>query len=81
MLTFLPSLNRWGRAFFAFAGLALLTGCDLNFFKMDGHQSTINVEGVVAREQVDGGAQHSVLDWSVVRAPGRHYQNQVRARR
>ena len=53
MLTFLPSLNRWGRAFFAFAGLALLTGCDLNFFRMDGHQSTINVDGVVAREQVE----------------------------
>lgn len=53
MFTFLPSLSRWGRASAAFAGLALLTGCDLNFFRMDGHQSTIKVEGVVAREQLE----------------------------
>jgi len=53
MFTFLPSLSRWGRASAAFAGLALLTGCDLNFFRMDGHQSTIKVAGVVAREQVE----------------------------
>lgn len=53
MFTFLPSLSRWGRASAAFAGLALLTGCDLNFFRMDGHQSTIKVDGVVAREQLE----------------------------
>lgn len=53
MFTFLPSLSRWGRASAAFAGLAVLTGCDLNFFRMDGHQSTIKVEGVVAREQLE----------------------------
>lgn len=53
MFTFFPSLSRWGRASAAFAGLALLTGCDLNFFRMDGHQSTIKVEGVVAREQLE----------------------------
>ncbi len=52
MFTFLPSLSRWGRASAAFAGLALLTGCDLNFWRMDGHQSTIKVDGVVAREQL-----------------------------
>ncbi len=53
MFTFLPSLSRWGRASAAFAGIALLSGCDLNFFRMDGHQSTIKVEGVVAREQLE----------------------------
>ena len=53
MLSFLPSLNRWGRATAAFAGLSLLTGCDLNFFRMDGHQSAMAVEGPVAREQLD----------------------------
>ncbi len=53
MFTFSPSLSQWGRASAAFAGLALLTGCDLNFFRMEGHQSTIKVEGAVAREQLE----------------------------
>jgi cytochrome c oxidase subunit II len=52
MSTFLPTLGRWGRAAAGAAGLALLTGCDLNFWRMDGHQSTIVVDGPVAREQL-----------------------------
>jgi cytochrome c oxidase subunit 2 len=41
-----------GRVLAALAGLLLLSGCDLNFWRMDGHQSTIAVEGQVAREQL-----------------------------
>jgi cytochrome c oxidase subunit II len=52
MFTSLPTLARWGRATAALAGLALLSGCDFNFWRMDGHQSTIDVEGPVAREQL-----------------------------
>jgi cytochrome c oxidase subunit 2 len=54
--TFLPTppvrtrLTRWGRAFAALASLALLSGC--NWWQMDGHQSTIVVDGPVAREQL-----------------------------
>lgn len=44
--------TRWSRVFLALLGLLVLTGCDLNFWRMDGHQSTITVEGVVAREQL-----------------------------
>jgi cytochrome c oxidase subunit 2 len=46
------TLARGGRSLAALAGLALLTGCDLNFWRMDGHQSTIVVGGPVAREQL-----------------------------
>ncbi|MSU48968.1 MAG: cytochrome c oxidase subunit II [Opitutus sp.] len=52
MLTFLSILARWGRAVAALAALPLLSGCDFNFWRMDGHQSTIAVEGSVAREQL-----------------------------
>jgi len=52
MLTFLPTLARWSRAAAALAGIALLSGCDFNFWRMDGHQSTIVVEGPVARDQL-----------------------------
>lgn len=52
MFTFLPTLTRWIRPTAALAGLALLSGCDLNFWRMDGHQSTMVVEGPVAREQL-----------------------------
>ena len=48
----LSALTRWGRAAFAFGGLTLLTGCDLDFWTMKGHQSTIVVDGPVAREQL-----------------------------
>lgn len=44
------SLARWGRAIAALTGLALLSGCE--WWRMDGHQSTITVEGPVAREQL-----------------------------
>lgn len=53
MFTFFPTLFRRARAGIALAGLALLTGCDLNFWRMDGHQSTIVVDGPVARAQLE----------------------------
>jgi cytochrome c oxidase subunit 2 len=37
----------------ALGTIALLTGCDLNFWRMTGHQSTISVDGPVARTQRD----------------------------
>src|SRR5690349_12195806 len=49
----LSSTARWGRAALALTGLLLLTGCDLNFWRMDGHQSTIVVDGPVAQSQLD----------------------------
>lgn len=52
MLSLPPSLVRSARGFAAAAGLLLLSGCDLNFWRMDGHQSTMVVEGQVAREQL-----------------------------
>src|SRR5688500_11812713 len=54
MFTFLPTLARWLRAGAAMTGAILLSGCDkLNFWRMDGHQSTIAVAGPVAREQLE----------------------------
>jgi cytochrome c oxidase subunit 2 len=47
------SAARWGRAALALGGIALLTACDYNFWRMDGHQSTIKVEGPVAKSQLD----------------------------
>jgi len=44
------SLAHWGRAAAALIGVALLSGCE--WWRMDGHQSTIAVEGPVAREQL-----------------------------
>lgn len=53
-LSFLfTSAARWGRAALALGGIALLTACDYNFWRMDGHQSTIKVEGPVAKSQLD----------------------------
>lgn len=43
---------RWSRAAVALGAAALLAGCDLNFWKMDGPQSTIHVNGPVARDQL-----------------------------
>jgi cytochrome c oxidase subunit 2 len=37
--------------FFALGGFSLLRGSDTNFWVMDGHQSTIHVDGPVARAQ------------------------------
>jgi cytochrome c oxidase subunit II len=53
MFTFLPTLRRWSAAVVALAAGALLSGCELNFWRMDGHQSTIDVAGPVAKEQLD----------------------------
>ena len=53
MFTFLPTLRRWSGAVCALACAALLTGCDFNFWRMDGHQSTIDTAGPVAKEQLD----------------------------
>lgn len=51
LTTLLPTFARWGRAALAIGGLLLLAGCDLNFWRMDGHQSTLLVDGPVARSQ------------------------------
>ena len=51
LTTLLPTFARWGRAALAIGGLLLLAGCDLNFWRMDGHQSTLLVEGPVASSQ------------------------------
>ena len=53
MSSSLPTITRWVRAAAALTGLVLLSGCEkLNFWRMDGHQSTIVVDGPVAREQL-----------------------------
>ena len=41
------------RALTAVPFLLLLSGCDLNFWRMDGHQTTMIVEGPVARTQLE----------------------------
>ncbi|HVS52220.1 MAG TPA: cytochrome c oxidase subunit II [Opitutaceae bacterium] len=47
------NLSRWVRCLSAFAAVALLAGCDFNsIWKLNGHQSTIEVAGPVAREQL-----------------------------
>jgi cytochrome c oxidase subunit II len=54
MLTFFPTFARGLRAVAALTGVVLLSGCDkLNFWQMNGHQSTIDVAGPVAREQLE----------------------------
>ena len=53
MLKLLPNFARWSRAAAALTCMATLTGCDLNFWRMDGHQSTMVVEGPVAQEQLN----------------------------
>ena len=53
MLKLLPNFARWSRAAAALTCMATLTGCDLNFWRMDGHQSTIVVDGIVARQQLE----------------------------
>lgn len=52
LLTFSPIVRRLGRVAFALAALMLLAGCDINFWRMSGPQSTIVVDGPVAREQL-----------------------------
>jgi len=49
----LTHLARWRASALLLGATALLTGCDLNFWRMDGHQSTIVVNGPVARSQLE----------------------------
>jgi cytochrome c oxidase subunit II len=54
MFTSLSIPARWTRAATALTGLAFVSGCSkINFWQMDGHQSTIAVAGPVAKEQLD----------------------------
>lgn len=53
LTSLLTTTARWSRAALALGSLALFSGCDLNFFKMSGPQSTIEVAGPVARAQLD----------------------------
>jgi cytochrome c oxidase subunit II len=53
MSKMVPTLARWSRFAAMLAGVTLLTGCDFNFWRMDGHQSTMNTAGPVAQEQWD----------------------------
>lgn len=45
------SVARWARALAALTGLAMLSGC--KWWQMNGHQSTITVDGPVAQHQLD----------------------------
>jgi len=49
----LPFLARCGHAALALGGLALLSGCKLNFWQMDGHQTTMVTAGPVAKSQLE----------------------------
>lgn len=51
--TILPTLSRWKRTGLVAASTLLLTGCKLNFWQMDGHQSTMVTAGPVAKTQLD----------------------------
>jgi len=53
LTSLLSILARRGRVVLALGGLALLTGCNFNFWRMDGHQSTIDVNGPVAKSQLE----------------------------
>ena len=48
----LTHFTTWGRAALLAGATLLLTGCDYNFWRMDGHQSTIVVNGPVAKSQL-----------------------------
>jgi cytochrome c oxidase subunit 2 len=48
-----PGLGRWVRAALALGALAFLPGCDFNFWRMDGHQTTMVTAGPVAKAQLD----------------------------
>ena len=50
---FLRTFGRMGTRALVLASPLLLAGCDLNFWRMDGHQSTMDVAGPVARTQRD----------------------------
>ena len=53
LTSLLSTLARRGRFVLALGGLALLTGCNLDFWTMKGHQSTIVVDGPVAKSQLE----------------------------
>ncbi len=53
LTSLLTTLARRGRILLALGGLALLTGCNLDFWTMKGHQSTIAVDGPVAKSQLN----------------------------
>jgi len=54
LTSLLSTLARPGRIVLALGGLALLSGCSkLDFWTMKGHQSTIVVDGPVAKSQLD----------------------------
>jgi hypothetical protein len=46
LATILSSAAHWSRAVLAVGAVSLLSACDYNFWRMDGHQSTIKVEAV-----------------------------------
>jgi len=46
-------LARWSRVALALGSALLVAGCDLNFWRMDGPQSTINTAGPVAKNQLE----------------------------
>lgn len=49
----LTKLAAAGRISLAAAGILLLAGCKLNFWQMDGHQTTMVTSGPVAKSQLD----------------------------
>ncbi|MBP6507887.1 MAG: cytochrome c oxidase subunit II [Opitutaceae bacterium] len=49
----LSNITRWSRAGLVLGVLTLLTGCDLNFWRMDGHQTTMVTAGPVAKSQLE----------------------------
>jgi cytochrome c oxidase subunit 2 len=53
MFKLVPNLVRWSRLAAALAVLLMFAGCDFNFWRMDGHQSTMVTAGPVAKEQWD----------------------------
>ena len=46
-------LAHWGVTALGLGGMLLMTGCKLNFWQMDGHQTTMVTAGPVAKSQLD----------------------------
>ena len=46
-------LAHWGVTALGLGGMLLMTGCKLNFWQMDGHQTTMVTAGPVAKTQLD----------------------------
>ena len=53
LASILPKLSRCTRAALALGGTALLAGCNINFWQMDGHQTTMQTSGPVAKSQLE----------------------------